>query len=49
MQMGEIKKKRKFDFIAKKNNTMKSLNEVEYFLRNIKKMKNCINIYKIFK
>lgn len=47
--MGKIIKKRKFDFITKKNNTLKSLNEVEYFLRNIKKMKNCVNIYKIFK
>lgn len=47
--MGKIIKKRKFDFITKKNNTLKSLNEVEYFLRNIKKMKNCVNLYKIFK
>lgn len=47
--MGKIIKKRKFDFITKKNNTLKSLNEVEYFLRNIKKMKNCVSLYKIFK
>lgn len=46
--MGNIRNK-KFDFKAKKNNTLKSLNEVEYFLRNIKKMKKCINLYKIFK
>lgn len=42
-------KNKKFDFKTKKNNTLKSLNEVEYFLRNIKKMKKYINLYKIFK
>lgn len=47
--MEEIRKKSKFDFKTKKNNTLKSLNEVEYFLRNIKKMKKCVNLYKIFK
>ena len=47
--MGEVSKKRKFDFKQKKNNTLKSLNDVEYFLSNIKKIKNCIDIYKIFK
>ena len=47
--MGEVSKKRKFDFKQKKNNTLKSLNDVEYFLFIFKKIKKYIDIYKIFK
>ncbi len=40
-------KKSKFKDI--KDNTLKSLNEVEYFLNNFKKFSNCIKLYKILK
>lgn len=40
-------KKSKFKDI--KNNTLKSLNEVEYFLNNFKKFSKCIKLYKILK
>ena len=38
------KGKHKFDFKKMKNNTCKSLNEVEYFLNNLHRFKNYINI-----
>lgn len=43
------KKKKKVDFKKLKNNTCKSLNEVEYFLNNFQKFTNCIKLYKILK
>ena len=43
------KKKKKFDFAQKKKNTMKSLSEVECFLRDFKKMSKCIKLYKFLK
>lgn len=42
-------KKKKFDFNKKKENTIKSLNEVECFLRNFKNMSKYIKLYKIIK
>ena len=42
-------KKKKVDFKQLKNNTCKSLNEVEYFLNNFQKFTNCIKLYKILK
>lgn len=42
-------KKKKIDFKLLKNNTCKSLNEVEYFLNNFQKFTNCIKLYKILK
>ena len=42
-------KKKKIDFKQLKNNTCKSLNEVEYFLNNFQKFTNCIKLYKILK
>ena len=42
-------KKKKIDFKTLKNNTCKSLNEVEYFLNNFQKFTNCIKLYKILK
>ncbi len=41
--------KKKFDFKKMKNNTCRSLNEVEYFLNNLHKFKNYIKLYKILK
>lgn len=41
--------KKKFDFLLYKNNTIKSLNEVEHFLRNFKNLSNYIKLYKILK
>lgn len=43
------KKKKKFDFNKKKENTIKSINEVESFLRNFKNMSKYIKLYKIIK
>ena len=42
-------KKKKVDFKQLKNNTCKSLNDVEYFLNNFQKFTNCIKLYKILK
>ena len=42
-------KKKKVDFKLLKNNTCKSLSEVEYFLNNFQKFTNCIKLYKILK
>ncbi len=54
--MGETKKnnqklppKKKLDFKTCKKNTLHSLNEVEYFLNNLKKFTRYVRIYKIFK
>ena len=41
--------KKKTDFKKIKKNTLKSLNEVEYFLRNFKKFSDYIKLYKILK
>ena len=43
------KKKKKRSFKELKGNTIKSLNEVEYFLTNIKTFSKHIKVYKIFK
>lgn len=42
-------KKNKIDFKKLKNNTCKSLNEVECFLNNFHRFKNYIRLYKILK
>lgn len=42
-------KKKKFDINMYKKNTIKSLNEVENFLCNIKKITKSIKLYKILK
>ena len=41
--------KKKNKFIAKKDNTLKSLKEVEYFLCNWKRALKGIKLYKILK
>ena len=41
--------KKTFNFKTYKKNTLKSLNDVEYFLNNYKKFKQFIRIYKLFK
>ncbi len=43
------KKKKKFNFGEKKKNTIKSLTEVESFLRDFKKMSKYIKLYKFLK
>jgi len=43
------KKKKKFDFNKKKENTIKSLNEVESFLRNFRNIAKCAKFYKLLK
>lgn len=40
---------KKFNFCQKKDNALKSLNEVEFFLRDLKRFKNYIKLYKIIK
>jgi hypothetical protein len=42
-------KKVKFDFKNSKNNTMRSLNEVESFLRDLKGLSKYIKLYYLFK
>ena len=42
-------KKKKIDIKRLKNNTFKSLYEVEYFLNNFHKFTNYIKLYKILK
>ena len=42
-------KKKKFNFNEKKKNTIKSLNEVEYFLNDFRRFKRYIHLYKFFK
>ena len=41
--------KKKFDFKCCKNNTIRSLNEVEYFLNNLNKFSRYLHLYKFFK
>ncbi len=41
--------KNKIDIKKIKNNTLKSLNDVEHFLRDFNKFKNYIKLYKILK
>lgn len=41
--------KNSFDFKKYKKNTIKSLNDVEYFLNNFKKFKRFFKLTKIFK
>ena len=43
------KKKNKIDFKKKKDNVIKSLDEVELFLNNIKDFSRYIKLYKLFK
>ena len=43
------KDKKKIDFVKKKENTINSLFEVEYFLHNLKNLCNTIKLYKIIK
>ncbi len=43
------KAKKSFNFKGKKESTLCSLYEVEYFLRNLKKIFNSIKLYKILK
>ncbi len=45
----KIMKKNKFDFSKKKENTIKSISEVELFLRNFKNISKYIKLYKIIK
>lgn len=42
-------KKKKFDINKYKKNAINSLNEVECFLHNLKKITNSIKLYKILK
>lgn len=42
-------KKIKFDFKSKKENTLRSLNEVEHFLGNIKHLNKYIKLYFLLK
>lgn len=49
LENNKNKKKKKFDFNKKKENTIKSINEVEMFLRNFKNMSKYIKLYKIIK
>ena len=41
--------KKSFNYKKYKKNTLKSLNDVEYFLNNYKKFKHFFKIYKLFK
>ncbi len=43
------KKKNKFNFNEKKKNTIKSLTEVEAFLKDFNKINKYAKLYKIFK
>jgi len=43
------KKKKKNDFKTLKNNTIKSLNDVEYFLNNFEHFIKYIKLYKLLK
>lgn len=48
-ECNEKPKSKKFDFNQKKNNTIKSLKEVECFLRDTNKFSKIINLYKFLK
>ena len=41
--------KKKFDFKKRKDNTVKSLFEIEHFLRDFKQVAKGIKFYKVFK
>lgn len=41
--------RKKINFNEKKKNTIKSLNDIEVFLKDFHKLKNYINLYKILK
>lgn len=41
--------KKKFDFKKCKDNTIKSLNETEYFLTHLNELSRYIKLYKLFK
>lgn len=41
--------KKKLDFKTMKNNTISSLNEVEYFLNNFSKISRYMKLFKFFK
>lgn len=43
------KDKKKLCFKDYKNNTLHSLNEVEYFLNNLDKAFKCVSLYKFFR
>lgn len=43
------KSKKKFNFKFYKNNTIKSLHDVEYFLNNFKRFIKYVKLYKILK
>ena len=43
------KKKKKFNFSQKKENTLQSISDVEHFLRDFKRRTNYIKLYKIMK
>lgn len=43
------KKNKKFNFCEKKENTIKSLNNVEFFLRDFHRFKNYIKLFKFMK
>ena len=45
----KLKNNQNFNFKEKKNNTKKSLSEVESFLRDFHKFKKYIKLYKIIK
>lgn len=51
MNRGENKKppKKKFDFKLYKKNTVKSLNDIEYFLNDFNRFFKYIKLYKIIK
>lgn len=46
---GDKKTPPKKSFSTYKKNTFQSLNDVEYFLNNLKDLKRFIKIYKLFK
>lgn len=41
--------KKKFDIKTYQKNTMRSLNEVEYFLNNFKRFSRYVKLFKFFK
>ena len=49
MDSKKTQKSKKFDFKKIRKNTFNSLNEVEFLLRDFKKITNYIKIYKILK
>lgn len=42
-------KKKKFDFVKKKDCVCKSLHEVEYFLNHLKDISKCLKLYRLLK